>query len=259
MIDYMKARKKQDGVTNATVNREASFVRGMLNRAVEWELLDFNPLLGIRLFKESEKREVDLSPEDAERLIEALPDPIANIAEFAIYTGFRRENILSLKIEQVRLDASGESGIVTLIVKGGRKEVFPLGAQAVEVLQRAISGRCKGYVFINADTGTRYEDIHRTFDRAVLNLGLKVGETKLRFHDLRHVFATWLHQAGASLDQLRPLLGHRNRVTTDRYVTIDREAAGKVLSLMPRIKQEKALADKPKEGLKSGTGTLLAQ
>ena len=34
--------------------------------------------------------------------------------------------------------------------------------------------------------------------------------TKLRFHDLRHVFATWLHKAGVSLDELRFLLGHKD-------------------------------------------------
>ena len=84
MIDYMKARMEQDGVTPATVNREASFVRGMLNRAVEWEILDYNPLQGIRLFKEPEKRDVNLTPEDAVKLIKALPSPVSDIVEFAI-------------------------------------------------------------------------------------------------------------------------------------------------------------------------------
>ena len=243
MIDYMKVRKELDGVSSATVNREAAFVKGMLNRAVEWELLDFNPLQGLKLFKEPEKREVELSRKDATRLIRALPAPIANIAEFAIYTGFRKESILSLKIKQVRLDDSGDSGTVRLIIKGGRKESFPLGVQAVEVLKSVIGGRRDGYVFINPETRTRYRDIHVTFDRAVRKLGLKVGETKLRFHDLRHVFATWLHEAGASLDELRPLLGHRKRATTDRYVTINRKAMGDVLNLMPRIRRKRTQPD----------------
>ena len=65
--------------------------------------------------------------------------------------------------------------------------------------------------------------------------------TKLRFQDLRHVFSNWLHHngEGASLDQLRPLLGHKDRATTDRYVTVNRLAAGKVLSLLPDIRQSK--------------------
>lgn len=61
----------------------------------------------------------------------------------------------------------------------------------------------------------------------------------LRFHDLRHVFATWLHREGVTLNALRPLMGHKNRVTTDRYTTIDRLATGKLLNLMLRIRDIK--------------------
>ena len=67
-------------------------------------------------------------------------------------------------------------------------------------------------------------------------LGFNVNDTKLRFHDLRHVFATWLHNAGASLDELRHLMGHKNRSTTDDYATMERSHAGKVLHLMPSIR-----------------------
>ena len=47
-----------------------------------------------------------------------------------------------------------------------------------------------------------------------------------------------LHEAGASLDELPSLLGYRNRNTTDRYVTVDRENTGKILRLMPNLRQE---------------------
>ena len=71
--------------------------------------------------------------------------------------------------------------------------------------------------------------------------------TKLRIHDFRHVFATWLHREGVSLDALRPLMGHKNRSTTDHYTTVDRLAIGKMLSCMPLIRnvgKEKVLTDK---------------
>ena len=51
-------------------------------------------------------------------------------------------------------------------------------------------------------------------------------------------FATWLQMAGVSLDSLRPLLRHRNRSSTDRYASIDRLALGKVLSVMPSVREE---------------------
>jgi hypothetical protein len=44
---------------------------------------------------------------------------------------------------------------------------------------------------------------------------------------------------GASLDQLRPLLGHKDRATTGRYVTVNHRAMSKVLSLLPNIREPK--------------------
>lgn len=90
-------------------------------------------------------------------------------------------------------------------------------------------------MFISPKTGDHYKSIKKTFDLAVRRLNLTVNDTKLRLHDLRHCFASWLHMAGVSLDMLRPLLGHRDRKTTDRYATIDRRAIGKVLKVMPSI------------------------
>ena len=80
-----KARQReQDGVNAATVNKEASLVKCMLFRAVEWDIIDRNTLQGMRLFKEPEKRRVNLTPEQAGKLVDELPDPVSNIAEFAI-------------------------------------------------------------------------------------------------------------------------------------------------------------------------------
>ena len=237
----MRLRIKKDRVKAAMVNREAVFVKGMLTKAVEWDYIDRNSLWGLKLFREAEKREVNLTPEQATYLLTELPTPVDHIVEFAIYSGFRKENILGLKIEDVRFyDIKPEGkfvpeGEAELIVKGGRREKYPLGPHAVKVLKKAINDRTEGYVFINPQTGKRYNTINKTFDRAVRKLGLTMNGSKLRIHDLRHVFATWLHMAGVSLDSLRPLLGHRNRSTTDRYASIDRLSLGKVLNVMPSI------------------------
>ena len=48
----------------------------------------------------------------------------------------------------------------------------------------------------------------------------------------------WLHREGVSLDVLRPLLGHEQRSTTDRYACLDVKTFGRVVNLMPRIRRE---------------------
>ncbi len=246
LLDYMHIRMDQDGVKAATVNKEASLVKCMLFKAVEWDILDRNPLQGMRLFKESEKRRVNITPEQAGKLIDELPEPVSHITELAIYSGFRKENILNLCVEQITFHDLTPTAEVDLVIKGGRVETFPLGPAAVDLLNRVINGRTKGYIFINTLTGTRYVNINKTFDRAVRKVGLTVNGTKLRFHDLRHVFGTWLLKQGVSLDILRELLGHRDRDTTDRYATLNRAEVGKFLKLMPRIKKSRSLDDQVK-------------
>jgi integrase len=212
----------------------------MCSRAFEWELIPHNPLVGLRLLKEAEKREVNLTLEQLEALINSFREPMSSIVEFAVYTGFRRENILNLKIEDIRFHDLSPTGEVSLVTKGNKQGVYPLGPNAVALLKRVMGKRKEGYVFLSVKSKNRFSCIHATFDRVVEKLGLKVGATKLRFHDLRHVYASLLHRQGVSLDVLRSLMGHASRETTDRYTTIDRLDHGKVLSLMPQLRRKQA-------------------
>jgi len=150
-----------------------------------------------------------------------------------------------LRIESLGFHDLTPTGEAELVIKGGRKELFFLDHAAVEVLKRYIGNRKKVYVFLNPRTGKRYVSIHKSFNRAVRELGLTLNVTKLRIHNLRHLHATWLHQAGVSLDVIRPLLGHKDREKTDRYVTYDRLSYGKVLNLIPNIKNGKNWQDHP--------------
>ena len=74
------------------------------------------------------------------------------------------------------------------------------------------------------------------FSKELCKQGLVANDgSKLRFHDLRHVYGNWLHQAGVSLDELRVLYGHRDRATTDRYITPNLRVIGEKLALQPKI------------------------
>jgi integrase len=238
VLDYMSARVENDGICPATVNLEATLVKCMLSRASDWGILEVNPLRGMTLFPASPKRDVELTRQQAQALINSLTEPMASMVEFAMYTGFRKENIQSLQVEAIRFHDLTSTGEAELIVKGGRREVFPLAPAAVALLRRVIGRRRDGYVFVNPKTGSRWCGVNGPFDKAVRELGLTACDgSKLRSHDLRHVFATWLHRDGVSLDVLRTLLGHRDRATTDRYTSVDRLEVGKVLALMPSLRE----------------------
>ena len=68
------------------------------------------------------------------------------------------------------------------------------------------------YVFCY-DDGQRIQDIRKSFATALR----KSGITNLRFHDLRHTFASQLVMAGVDLNTVRELMGHKDITMTLRY------------------------------------------
>jgi integrase len=241
VLDYMNDRIERDGVSNATANRESVFLKGVLSRAVEWDLIKYNQLSRLRLLPEASKREVNLSRDQAKALLETLPANVDQIVEFALVTGIRKENCLSLKISQLKLhegdsDRLGPVGEIELLAKGDKRLRLPLSSQAVVVLRRAIGDRIEGYVFLNPKSRDRYYDIFDTFSKAVDKVGLKVNGGRFVFHDLRHAFATHLHAQGVGLDVIRQLLGHEDLSTTDQYTTYDFSRTAQALEDLPKLR-----------------------
>jgi integrase len=65
----------------------------------------------------------------------------------------------------------------------------------------------------NRKVGARFLDLKKGFKKAVELAGLP----KIRFHDLRHTFATRLVQAGVDIITVQRLLGHATISMTARY------------------------------------------
>jgi len=239
LLDYMRARTDQDGISPSTANHEAKFVRNMLNRAVEWEILDRNPLEGIRLLKESGKRDVDITIHQLQALVDELKSPLSEIVEFSAWSGMRKENVLNLRIEQIIFNDLNGTALIIAKLKGGEIEETPIGPEAVKVLRSMISDRTEGYVFPNKRTGKSYVSPHKTIDRVIRRLGLTARNgSKLRFHDLRHFRASWLRNvANMSLEDIQAVLGHRNKSTTEKYVSVDKRAVGERLSVVEKPRQ----------------------
>jgi integrase len=100
---FIRDRKLKDGVSNATVNRALEVVRRILNVAhQDWRWLKGVPT--IRMLKEPRRRVRFLRREEADRLIEALPNHMKPIVEFALSTGCRAGEILGLEWSRVDLN-----------------------------------------------------------------------------------------------------------------------------------------------------------
>ncbi len=64
------------------------------------------------------------------------------------------------------------------------------------------------------------------------------GIKDFRFHDLRHIWASWHRQAGTSCDELKDLGGWKSRVMIDRYAKYATEHLAVAANRIQRVSDE---------------------
>ncbi len=94
-----------------------------------------------------------------------------------------------------------------------------MNATVRELLQ-SLPRLLSDYVFPSPKTVGRLTDIKKGFRGAVDTAGIE----NLRFHDLRHTFATRLADAGTDAYTLMEIMGHADLKTTMIYVHASGEA-----------------------------------
>jgi integrase len=106
-------------------------------------------------------------------------------------------------------------GVVLLdVTKSGRRREVPLNGRADAVLARRGS-KAAGLVFDSRNWNT----CRSAFKGAVARA--KVAD--FHFHDLRHTFASWAVQRGATLQEVKDLLGHSTMAMVMRYAHLSPE------------------------------------
>ena len=215
------AKRRGEGVSDSTINRETSLLGAAINYANrEWEWNLPNPVKGRKL-KEPEGRVRWITRAEAGGLIqEAGRDPRADhLPDFialALHTGCRRGELLGLEWKRVDLKEN-MLHLEGRHTKAGKRRSIPLNSTArAALLSRARfkAEHCPAspWVFANRE-GERITDVKKSFSTACRRAGIE----DLRVHDLRHTCAAWLVTAGVPLSEVRDLLGHASVTMTERY------------------------------------------
>jgi integrase len=183
------------GRSAGTVRRELGVLRAAINHAHKSGRIT-RPV-GVELPDRPEPRGRWLTRNEAARLIRAARTPQARLylplfILIGLYTGRRKEAILSLRWPQVDLDAR----TINFDVAGRkrtnkRRGIIPIPPRLFPHLRRAKKrGTDLGYVLhVN---GSRIGDIKKGFAAACERAGIEDASP----HTLKHTAATWLMQAG---------------------------------------------------------------
>ena len=225
-IEQIKFKLKKSGLSGSRVNRYLATLSALFSRCQEWELFTGNnPVKKIRRFKESPGRIRYLTKEEIERLLENCNEQLRPVVLCALGTGMRQGEIFNLLWRDVDLEA----GLIHIVnSKTNRRRDIPMN-HAIKGLMKNLHLKRNGdWVFCHND-GRRWT----TFMRGSWVSAIRDAKLQgVRFHDLRHTFASHLAIAGESLFAIQELLGHTTLTMTRRYSHLSPQAMRKAVGVM---------------------------
>lgn len=200
--------KLQDS-TASTVNRYLSLIRAILRRAAhEWEWIDKAP--HVRLYPEPSRRVRWLTPDQARTLLDELPDHQVHPMLFALSTGLRQKNVLSLRWSQIDLKRR-VAWLYADQVKNGEDLHISLNDMAMSVLY------ARRYIHSEWVFTYQGKPLERVTTRAWYKALKRAGIENFRWHDLRHTWASWLVQRGVPLYAVQEMGGWKTASMVRRY------------------------------------------
>lgn len=213
----------KEGLSPASADHHVKLMRRVLNLAVQWEMLEKNPLKGIELYLVDNQVENYLDPEQLDRLVEVLKTDknrmVCLILLYLISTGARLNEALTATWKNVNVEG-GVWKVDALLSKSKKSRSIPLNDSALWVLEQLTSKGKSEYLFPSPVTGKPYTTITRAWYR----LRKKAKIPDIRLHDLRHGFASLLVSGGRSLYEVQQILGHSDPKVTMRYAHLSAKA-----------------------------------
>lgn len=220
VVERYKRERLDEGVSKTTINKELKLMKTVIRKAMESGIYK-GEMPKIELFKEKETERVrSLTPEEAQKLIEACPEWFRPVIIFALNTGLRAGEIFSLRWENVDF----EKGVIRIEKETTKtKDVYtiPMNSTVRGLLEEVRreqeeKGITHGFVFTNK-LGLPYKYEDKTYGKIFRRACAKAGIKDFRFHDLRHTFASWVAMSSRDIYAVQKLLNHKDLRMTKRY------------------------------------------
>jgi len=240
LIERWSAKQKDAGKADSTIKRYLNTLKAVLNKAVEWGVIEKSPLTGLKPIKTDDLGRVRFLNNDEEKsLLNALDsreafmrknndsankaraqqgrtllaslnqvtytDYLKPMVILAKNTGMRKGEILSLTWRDINFQTA-QITIRGETAKSSKTRHIPLNKAAYAMMEK----------------WHKQSENERVFNIGSIqgvwnNLIKSTGIADFRFHDLRHDFASKLVMAGVDLKTVQELLGHADLTMTLRY------------------------------------------
>jgi len=247
-IDKARDKRINEGISPSTVNREVAALSGLLAHWVKNNKGAVHPLADLEALRVAEDETIRyLTPEESKNLRQALDDRDAQAAVdrvsankwrtergydlydeitgysdhmtpmvlLSLNTGIRQGELFSLQWSAVDMDRKTLT-ILASHSKGNKTRTIPLNTEAHAVLDTIKPKSAAGLIFKSPKTGGRFTNVKKAWAEITKNAAIP----NLRWHDLRHDFASQLVMKGVPLFTVQQLMGHSTPKMTMRYAKL---------------------------------------
>jgi len=232
-VDRILADLARKGLSPKTRRNVRATLRKILQSAVDWGVLPaVPPLQKIRV---PDPAWDHYTAEEASQLFQAARTPEERaLLVFAIHTGARAGEQIAIEWGDIdffnrrivfrRSCVRGRVGPT----KSGRERWVPL-TRTLEAALKSLQHLKGKLVFCNPDgSGLTIDQLHERLWSASRRAGLR----KVRWHDLRHSFASQLAVAGVPIPQIQQWMGHRSIQMTMRYAHLASAVEGERIQVL---------------------------
>ena len=231
MIESVRNQYLRDGLKSKTINRVMTIIRLIIRFALEQGELYQNPIRKSLYLKDEAKQFSYFEKEEIHALLRSSRELSSFPVLFlAVNTGMRLGELLGLCWDRVNFNSNKieitrtlhAKGILQEKTKSGKARYFPINENVRSfLLQLKAKSTGTGFVFTNQN-GDPFNPDHfsgRNFKRACKRAKVRC----LRFHDLRHSYASHFMMNGGTIFELREMLGHSDIKTTMIYAHLSQE------------------------------------
>lgn len=241
-------KKASPGLSAKTVRNIHMMLHSAFGQAVKENLIEKNPTDGCIAPKVEKKEMKVIQPEQVGAYLQAAADRnLLPMFYLELTSGLRRGELLALlwsdlDMEQhtisVNKSVAGRHGELKVSAPKTRHSIrtVAIPQQAIDLLiQEHARHPDNPYMFPSPITGAMYHpDVASRLHKKILK---EAGIEHVRFHDLRHTFATLALQNGVDVKTLSHMLGHYSSgFTLDTYTHVtnkmQQEAAEKMGNFM---------------------------
>ncbi len=219
---YKTAKRKEGKLSARTIGYHLGLLKSMFKRAIIWGYLRSNPAEYIERPRAEKKEMIILTREELLKFLEEVRQKYHALFLTAAMTGMRRGEILALRWSDINWSRS-EIHVRQNYVLGKFQEpkskssirTIPMLSVLAKTLKKhrlSSPSNDLDLVFASKEgTPLYFENIYR---REFLPTLRRADLPQIRFHDLRHTYASLLLAQGENIKVVSQILGHASTQTT---------------------------------------------